>query len=423
MRKFRIDSLKLNFNSKLAEKSLSKGPIALATPAMQNLSSDSGKYGNVFGRNYSTASLSDEKPLLSPPVGTLTPPPSPGLSSIAAPPSEPGKYLKLSLWILINTMATVAIVFVNKRIFSDPTLRGMPLLFTSFHFFCTSLSLFVFSKAPLNFFTPKRGPAFQIAPICLAFCGNVVLPNLSLAFASVAFYQLARILVTPTTAIINLLCYQITTSRSCCLTLVFVCAGVAMVAYSDVNSSSLSSQSTSLLGVFFALAGVLASSFYTVLIGVLQKRLRMSSMQLLFNQAPPSTFLLLICVPFLDNLHPQVGPPIMDYANTLTIGSRPSLMTSLGQAPLGLVLLSGCLAVLINLSQFLIIAQTSSLSSTIVGHAKTVLIVGLGWYVAGKTMQDWGFAGVLLSIGGIVAYSWVKYEEGLKAAQHTASNA
>lgn len=62
-------------------------------------------------------------------------------------------------------------------------------------------------------------------------------------------------------------------------------------------------------------------------------------------------------------------------------------------------------AALINLSQFFIIGQTGPVSSTVVGHLKTCLIVALGWLTSGRSVGDKSIIGVFIAVGGIV--SWV----------------
>lgn len=64
---------------------------------------------------------------------------------------------------------------------------------------------------------------------------------------------------------------------------------------------------------------------------------------------------------------------------------------------------SGLFACLINLSQFVIINEAGPVSSTVVGHLKTVLIVALGWVYSGKAIKDWTMAGVLIAIAGMLA--------------------
>jgi hypothetical protein len=56
------------------------------------------------------------------------------------------------------------------------------------------------------------------------------------------------------------------------------------------------------------------------------------------------------------------------------------------------------------MSQFFIIAQTGPVSSTVVGHVKTCSIVALGWMTSGRAVGDKSVFGVLIAVGGIIAY-------------------
>jgi solute carrier family 35 protein E3 len=64
---------------------------------------------------------------------------------------------------------------------------------------------------------------------------------------------------------------------------------------------------------------------------------------------------------------------------------------------------SGILACLINLSQFLIINEAGPVSSTVVGHSKTCLIIAFGWFHSGKSLSDGSLVGILMALGGIIA--------------------
>jgi solute carrier family 35 protein E3 len=69
-----------------------------------------------------------------------------------------------------------------------------------------------------------------------------------------------------------------------------------------------------------------------------------------------------------------------------------------------MVLLSGLLAAILNISQFFIVARTGAVSSTVVGHVKTCLIVALGWVTSGRGLGDGGVVGgVVVAVGGIIA--------------------
>jgi solute carrier family 35 protein E3 len=192
-------------------------------------------------------------------------------------------------------------VFTNKAIFEDPSLRLNQSTFAAFHFTVTGATLYAISRPSIGVFTPSRARFLDMMPLALAMCMNVILPNLSLAFSTVAFYQIVRVLLTPLVAGINFVVYETRIPRKAVWTLVPICIGVALVSYYDTKAvAGEHVKTTSMAGMSFAFAGVLASSLYTVWIGTYQKKFEMSSMQLLFNQAPISAFLLLYVIPFTD---------------------------------------------------------------------------------------------------------------------------
>lgn len=67
-----------------------------------------------------------------------------------------------------------------------------------------------------------------------------------------------------------------------------------------------------------------------------------------------------------------------------------------------MILMSGGFAALINISQFFIVAGSGAVSSTVVGHLKTVSIVGIGWVVSGRSVADKSAGGVVMTVAGIV---------------------
>ncbi|KDN69229.1 putative triose-phosphate transporter [Colletotrichum sublineola] len=291
------------------------------------------------------------------------------------------------VWMTVNTLATIGIVFTNKAIFSDPQWKLCQLTFASFHFLVTFLTLHILSRPTFAYFTPRRAAIKELLPLSVAMCLNVILPNLSLAFSSVTFYQIARILLTPTVALMNFVLYKATLPRNAVLALIPACFGVGMVSYYDtlpVKDGNV--KTTSTLGVFFAFTGIFASSLYTVWIASYHRKLQMSSMQLLYNQAPIASFMLLYIIPFVDTFPDWVHVP----------GNRWIMIG-----------MSGVFASLINISQFFIVAQTGPVSSTVVGHLKTCTIVALGWMVSGRVIGDKSILGVFIAIGGIVGYSVV----------------
>jgi len=291
------------------------------------------------------------------------------------------------IWMVVNTLATIGIVFTNKAIFSDPSLKLAQLTFAAFHFFITWLTLYTLSRPRFAMFVPRRVAIKEIIPLAIAMALNVILPNLSLAFSTVTFYQVARILLTPMVALMNYVLYKSTLPRNAIYALVPACLGVGMVSYYDsLPSADANVKTTSSLGVVFAFSGIFASSLYTVWISSYHKKLQMNSMQLLFNQAPLAAFMLLYVIPFVDTFPVWAEVPVNRWV---------------------MILMSGFFACIINMSQFFIIAQTGPVSSTVVGHVKTCSIVALGWITSGRAVGDKSVIGVFIAIGGIISYSVV----------------
>ena len=219
-------------------------------------------------------------------------------ADVPAPEKKPSKLL---VWIAINIIATTAIVFINKSIFDDPSFRGAQVSFATFHFLVTFATLHTVSSKRFGFFDRKRAALRDILPLAAAMCLNVILPNLSLAYSSITFYQTARVLLTPITAFLSYVLYQKTIPRQAVCALFPVCAGVAMVTYFDVRPGA-TTKGTSFYGVVFAMSGVLMSGIYTCWIGHYHQKLQMTSLQLLHNQSLIGGMLLIYLIPFVDTL-------------------------------------------------------------------------------------------------------------------------
>lgn len=67
-----------------------------------------------------------------------------------------------------------------------------------------------------------------------------------------------------------------------------------------------------------------------------------------------------------------------------------------------MILMSGGFAALINISQFFIIAGSGPVSSTVVGHLKTVSIVAIGWALSGRSAVDKSALGIVMTVAGII---------------------
>ncbi|CAO1605081.1 hypothetical protein XANCAGTX0491_008613 [Xanthoria calcicola] len=298
---------------------------------------------------------------------------------------------RLTSWMTLNTIATVAIVFTNKAIFDDPTFRHSQVAFATFHLFITAITLYVLSRPYIALFVPNPMRLRPMLPLATTMCLNVIFQNLSLTYSSITFYQIARILFTPMVALINFLFYQKSIPRNAAYTLLPMCLGVFIISYYEPKSTAHpEAEQTTLLSVFLALTSVFIGSIYTVWIASYQRKYEMNGFQLLYNQAPIGGVMLMVLIPWTDKLPVVQEAPVNKWL---------------------MILLSGGLAALINLSQFFIIAGAGAVSSTVVGHVKTCGIVALGWIISRRPVTDRSAFGVILAITSVIIYTIIMMKQ------------
>ncbi|XP_064446991.1 solute carrier family 35 member E3 isoform X6 [Mirounga angustirostris] len=202
---------------------------------------------------------------------------------------------RIAAGLLLNLLVSICIVFLNKWIYVHHGFPNMSL--TLVHFVVTWLGLYICQK--LDIFAPKSLPPSKLLLLALSFCGFVVFTNLSLQNNTIGTYQLAKAMTTPVIIVIQTLCYKKTFSTKIQLTLIPITLGVILNSYYDVKFN--------FLGMVFAALGVLVTSLYQVWVGAKQHELQVNSMQLLYYQAPMSSAMLLVAVPFFEPVFGEGG--------------------------------------------------------------------------------------------------------------------
>ena len=125
----------------------------------------------------------------------------------------------------LNLFSSICIVFCNKLVYTTTGFTFGTTL-TLVHFIVTFFGLYL---CKLNgVFTPKPLPLKSVAKISFAFCGFVVLTNLSLQYNSVAFYQVMKVLTTPYITTVQMLVYGKTFPKMILSSIGVTCVG-AMV--------------------------------------------------------------------------------------------------------------------------------------------------------------------------------------------------
>jgi solute carrier family 35 protein E3 len=226
-----------------------------------------------------------------------------------------------------NIISSIAIIFLNKYIFSHCQIKTMTL--TAIHMIFTSLGLFFCLK--LNTFTRKSVPIIKVLPLSISYCAFVVFTNLSLEYNTIGTYQLFKVLTTPVVALISWQYYKTKYSKMVILTLIPVVIGVCTHSVNDIKLT--------IFGTIIASIGVLAASLYQVWVGERLKDLEMNSQQLLFYQAPLSAIILIPFIFFMESF------PSYD-----TTEEQRTALTA--------VIASGIVAFVVNLSVYWVIKNT-----------------------------------------------------------------
>ena len=137
--------------------------------------------------------------------------------------------IRITLFFFLMTASNVVQVFTNKQLFKKESFRYAQVTFATFHSTATSLTLWIASRPCVRIFQAKLAPTLSIVPLSTTICLNIILPNLSLQYSSITFYQITRVFLTPCVAALNIIISKTTIPRRASLTLIPVCVGVGMV--------------------------------------------------------------------------------------------------------------------------------------------------------------------------------------------------
>ncbi|XP_004479252.1 solute carrier family 35 member E3 isoform X2 [Dasypus novemcinctus] len=252
---------------------------------------------------------------------------------------------RIAAGLLLNLLVSISIVFLNKWIYVHHGFPNMSL--TLVHFVVTWLGLYICQK--LDIFAPKSLPPSKLLLLALSFCGFVVFTNLSLQNNTIGTYQLAKAMTTPVIIVIQTLFYKKTFSTRVKLTL---------------------------------------------WVGAKQHELQVNSMQLLYYQAPMSSAMLLVIVPFFE--------PVFGEGGIFGPWSVSALL---------MVLLSGVIAFMVNLSIYWIIGNTSPVTYNMFGHLKFCITLFGGYVLLKDPLSINQGLGIVCTLFGILAYTHFKLSE------------
>ena len=287
------------------------------------------------------------------------------------------KKILTAFYLILNIFFSIVIVLLNKWLYINVGFPNVTL--SMIHFVVTFIGLIICEK--FDVFCIKDIAIKEMFLIAVIFCGFVVLTNLSLEHNTVGTYQVAKMLTTPCVIMMQIIFYRKQFSIFVKLTLILITIGVVINFYYDIQFN--------IIGTVYASMGVFLTSLYQVMINIKQREFQMDPMQLLYYQAPLSAVMLFFVVPFLEPVE-----------QTLT--------RSWSLIDLIMVILSGIIAFLVNLTSYWIIGKTSPLTYNMAGHFKFCLLLLGGSLLFHETLIINQVIGITLTLIGIILYAHVK---------------
>ncbi|XP_030546227.1 UDP-xylose transporter 1 [Rhodamnia argentea] len=289
--------------------------------------------------------------------------------------------------LFLSVASSVSIVICNKALMSN---LGFPFAttLTSWHLMVTFCTLHVAQR--LNFFETK---AIDLKTVMLFGILNGVsigLLNLSLGFNSVGFYQMTKLAIIPFTVLLETLFLNKQFSRKIKFSLFVLIAGVGFASITDLQLN--------FVGTVLSALAIVTTCVGQILTNTIQKKLNVSSTQLLYQSAPFQAGILFVSGPLVDQC--------LTKQNVFAYKYSPIV--------LGFIILSCLIAVSVNFSTFLVIGKTSPVTYQVLGHLKTCLVLGFGYTLLHDPFTERNIIGILVAMLGMGLYSYFCTQESKK---------
>ncbi|XP_072961878.1 UDP-xylose transporter 1-like [Typha angustifolia] len=289
--------------------------------------------------------------------------------------------------LVLSVASSVAIVICNKFLISSLGFLFATTL-TSWHLTVTFCTLHLAQR--LRLFEPKAIDTQTVILFGVLNGTSIGLLNLCLGFNSVGFYQMTKLAIIPFTVLLETIFLNKKFSQSIKISLLVLLFGVGIASVTDLKLN--------LLGSVIALLAIAATCVGQILTNTIQKRLKVSSTQLLYQSSPYQAAVLFVTGPFVDRMLTNRSVFAFNYSFQV----------------LAFIMLSCLIAVSVNFSTFLVIGTTSPVTYQVLGHLKTCLILSFGFVLLRDPFTARNILGILVAIFGMGLYSYYSVLENKK---------
>jgi solute carrier family 35 protein E3 len=293
-------------------------------------------------------------------------------------------------WILGSIVSSTSLIILNKYIMSTYDFRSATFL-TAYHFFLTFGLLEIMVR--LGYVDRAENiPQSEKWSMGAFGVGAVVFMNYNLRLNSIGFYQLSKLSCIPFIVLYNFLFEKKPTPFLTLCSLAALLVGLALFTVNDVQLN--------LVGFIIAALGVVCVSVFQAKTGSKQKQFAVTGPTLQHATSLAQFVLALITAFCLE-----------------TYGDRSVLTHPFCTGETVAIVISGFIAVSVNVCSFGLIGRTNAITYQVVGHMKTILIFVFGLIMfppnAAETPQQFikKIAGLIISMTGVIAYSYLEIRE------------
>lgn len=285
--------------------------------------------------------------------------------------------------LTFNFLVSVSIILMNKLVLGKVGFN-YPIFLTFIHYICSWLLMAILNALSILSVSPpskstKYSSLFSLGIVMSLSTG---LANVSLKYNSVGFYQMAKIAVTPTIVLAELILFRKRVSFQKVLALTVVSIGVAVATVTDLQFH--------FFGACIALAWIIPSAVNKIMWSNLQQQQNWTALALMWKTTPITLFFLVILMPWLD-------PPDVIYG-VLTYNW--SLYNS------GIIAMSAFLGFLLQWSGALALGATSATTHVVLGQFKTCAILLGGFILFGSNPGTTSICGALTALVGMSFYTY-----------------
>ncbi|KAJ8768695.1 hypothetical protein K2173_023599 [Erythroxylum novogranatense] len=289
--------------------------------------------------------------------------------------------------LFLSVASSVSIVICNKALMSN---LGFPFAttLTSWHLMVTFCTLHVANR--FNLFESKSIDIKTVILFGILNGISIGLLNLSLGFNSIGFYQMTKLAIIPFTVLLETLFLKKQFSQNIRFSLFLLLVGVGIASVTDLQLN--------FVGTVLSLLAIITTCVGQILTNTIQKRLNVSSTQLLYQSAPFQAAVLFVSGPLVDQF----------LTNKNVFAYKYSPIVS------AFIILSCVISVSVNFSTFMVIGKTSPVTYQVLGHLKTCLVLAFGYTLLHDPFTMRNIIGILVAIFGMGLYSYFCTQEHKK---------